>query len=145
MGSVVSVPSASLIATHANCQTTFLTAVAGALLAVVIQALVIPKIPAADRVTTTHFTPLPRPLPANIILAVVFLATFDQFRPVPLMSYLHVVTSLSTGAASGLLLGYGIPTIVGNFGGGSLLGRSMRGTVVAFLIPRADGLLSWQP
>jgi predicted MFS family arabinose efflux permease len=143
VGSVVSVPSASLIATHANWQLTFVAAAAVALLSVVVQALVIPKIPAADRVTMAHFTPLLRSLPANVILAVVFLVVFAQFSAYTfVVPYLQNVTSLSTGAASGLLLGYGLLTIVGNFGGGALLGRSIRGTVVATLVSGVGGLLA---
>ncbi|MEV5492596.1 MFS transporter [Streptomyces bobili] len=143
VGSVVSVPSATLIATHANWQATFIAAAALAVLAVIAQFAFIPKIPAADRVTMAHFTPLLRSLPANVILAVVFLVVFAQFSAYTfVVPYLHDVTSLSTGAGSGLLLGYGILTIVGNFGGGALLGRSIRGTVVATLVAGVGGLLA---
>lgn len=143
VGSVVSVPSASLIAVHANWQMTFIAAAAVALLSVVVQALVLPKIPAADRVTMAHFSPLLRSLPANVILAVVLLVVFAQFSAYTfVVPYLHEVTSLSTGAASGLLLGYGLLTIVGNFGGGALLGRSIRGTVIATLVSGVAGLVA---
>ncbi|MFE9728595.1 MFS transporter [Streptomyces sp. NPDC005794] len=143
VGSVVSVPSASLIADHTNWQMTFVAAAAVAVLSVVVQVLVLPKIPAADRVTMAHFTPLLRSLPAVVILAVVFLVVYAQFSAYTfVVPYLHDVTSLSTGAASGLLLGYGLLTIVGNFGGGALLGRSIRGTVVATLVAGVGGLLA---
>jgi len=143
VGSVVSVPSATLIATHINWQATFIAAAAVAVLAVIAQSVFIPKIPAADRVTMAHFTPLLRSLPANVILAVVFLVVFAQFSAYTfVVPYLHEVTGLSTGAGSGLLLGYGVLTIVGNFGGGALLGRSIRGTVVATLVAGVGGLLA---
>ncbi|MGW7648984.1 MFS transporter [Streptomyces bobili] len=143
VGSVVSVPSASLIATHTNWQMTFIAAAGIALLSVVVQALVLPKIPAADRVTMAHFSPLLRSLPANVILAVVLLVVFAQFSAYTfVVPYLHEVTSLTTGTASGLLLGYGLLTIVGNFGGGALLGRSIRGTVIATLVSGVAGLVA---
>lgn len=143
VGSVVSVPSSSLIATHTNWRTTFLAAAAVAVIAALIQALVLPKIPTADRVTMAHFRPLLRSVPANVILAVVFLVVFAQFSAYTfVVPYLQDVTGLAAGLASGLLLGYGALTIVGNFGGGALLGRSIRGTVIAALVFGVGGLLA---
>ncbi|MET7648020.1 MFS transporter [Streptomyces sp. NPDC005426] len=143
VGSVVSVPSSSLIATHASWRITFVAAAAVAVIAALIQALAVPKIPTADRVTTADFRPLLRSVPANVILAVVFLVVFAQFSAYTfVVSYLHDVTGLATGPASGLLLGYGVLTIVGNFGGGALLGRSIRGTVIATLVFGVGGLLA---
>ncbi|MFE9823439.1 MFS transporter [Streptomyces sp. NPDC005791] len=143
VGSVVSVPSSSLIAAHLSWQATFAGAAAVAVLAVLVQIVVIPKIPAADRVTMAHFRPLLRSLPANIILLVVFLSVFAQFSGYTfIVPYLQDVTLLSAGAASGLLLGYGALTIVGNFGGGALLGRSIRGTVATTLVISVAGFLA---
>ncbi|WP_318219172.1 MFS transporter [Streptomyces sp. SCL15-6] len=143
VGSVVSVPSSTLIATHLNWQTTFVGAAAVAVISVLVQIAAIPKIPAADRVTMADFRPLLRSLPANIILLVVFLSVFSQFSAYTfIVPYLQDVTSLSTGVASGLLLGYGALTIVGNFGGGSLLGRSVRGTAAATLVLSVVGFLA---
>ncbi|MDH6630170.1 putative MFS family arabinose efflux permease [Streptomyces sp. LBL] len=143
VGSVVSVPSSSLIATHTSWRATFVAAAAVAVIAALVQALAIPKIPAADRVTMAHFRPLLRSVPANIVLAVVFLVVFAQFSAYTfVVPYLHDVTGLGAGLASALLLGYGALTIVGNFGGGALLGRSIRGTVIATLVFGAGGLLA---
>ncbi|MDQ0784696.1 putative MFS family arabinose efflux permease [Streptomyces sp. B3I8] len=143
VGSVVSVPSSSLIATHASWRITFVAAAAVAVIAALVQALAVPKIPAADRVTTADFRPLLRSVPANVILAVVFLVVFAQFSAYTfVVSYLHDVTGLAAGPASGLLLGYGVLTIVGNFGGGALLGRSIRRTVIATLVLGVGGLLA---
>ncbi|MET7296658.1 MFS transporter [Streptomyces griseoloalbus] len=143
VGSVVSVPSSSLVATHFNWQATFLGAAAVAVIAVLVQIVAIPKIPAADRVTMATFRPLLRSLPANIILLVVFLSVFGQFSAYTfIVPYLQDVTSLSAGVTSGLLLGYGALTIVGNFGGGALLGRSVRGTVAVTLVLSVVGFLA---
>ncbi len=143
VGSVVSVPSSSLIAAHTSWRTTFVAAAAVAVVAALVQALALPKIPTADRVTMGHFRPLLRSVPANVILAVVFLVVFAQFSAYTfVVPYLHEVTGLTTGLASGLLLGYGALTIVGNFGGGALLGRSIRGTVIATLVLGVGGLLA---
>ncbi|WP_406490418.1 MFS transporter [Streptomyces sp. NBC_01604] len=143
VGSVVSVPSSSLIATHFSWQATFLGAAAVAVIAALVQIVAIPKIPAADRVTMATFRPLLRSLPANIILLVVFLSVFSQFSAYTfIVPYLKDVTSLSAGVASGLLLGYGVLTIVGNFGGGALLGRSVRGTVAVTLVLSVVGFLA---
>ncbi|MER6850609.1 MFS transporter [Streptomyces flaveolus] len=143
VGSVVSVPSSSLLATHLNWQATFVGAAAVAVIAVLVQIVAIPKIPAADRVTMADFRPLLRSLPANIILLVVFLSVFSQFSAYTfIVPFLQDVTSLGAGAASGLLLGYGALTIVGNFGGGALLGRSVRGTVAVTLVLSMVGFLA---
>ncbi|MDR6170393.1 MFS transporter [Curtobacterium sp. SORGH_AS_0776] len=142
VGSVITVPSATLAVAHVDWRWTFAGAAAVAVFAVVMQLVLVPRIPAADRVTGADFRTILTSAPAVALLAIVLFVVFGQFSAFTfVVPYLVSVAGLSAATASLLLFVYGVLTIVGNFGGGALLGRSIRGTVVATLVAGGVGLL----
>lgn len=141
VGSVVTVPSATLVAATFDWRWTFAGAATVAACALVVQAILIPALPTAKRLLFADLRTLLRSHAAIAILAIVFLVVFAQFSAFTyVVPFLTGVTTLEPGAVSLLVLTYGALTIAGNFGGGALLGRNLRGTVIATLAAGFAGL-----
>lgn len=141
IGSVVTVPSATLIAAHTDWRWAFAASAAVAAISVIVQLVLIPPIPAAGRVLLSDFRTLVSSGSAVAILAIVLLTVFAQFSAFTyVVPFLERVSELGATSVSLLVLVYGALTVVGNFGGGALLGRSVRGTAMATLVAGTAGL-----
>lgn len=142
VGSVISVPSSAAVAAALGWRAAFFGAAGVAAIALIVQVASLPRIPAANVVRGLAILKVLSTGRIAALLGVTFLLTFAQFAAYTfVVPYLHGVTGLPSGTATLILLGYGVLTIVGNFGGGALAGRDLRSTVLGTVALGTAGLL----
>jgi len=120
-------PLGALIAEAFGWRAAFLVGGGAALLALVIEFVTLPKLPATDPVRLGTLVEMSkRPMVRIGLLAVVAIAAghfagFTYVRPV-----LETVTHLSPTVVAGVLLAFGLANFVGNLAGGALADRNLR-------------------
>ncbi|WP_426245821.1 MFS transporter [Nocardioides sp. LHG3406-4] len=130
IGSVVSVPASTLIASHASWHVAFAAAAVLAVLTLVAQALMVPRIVAHEAVGLRHFLDVFGSRRITLLLAGAVLIVSGHFAAYTfIVPYLRQTTHLGSSTVSGLLLMYGTLTVVGNFVGGAAAGRRLLTTV----------------
>jgi predicted MFS family arabinose efflux permease len=144
VGSVVSVPAGSLIASHADWHTAFAASSVLAVVVLVVQMLLVPQIPATHAVRLSDFGGLFRSPRIVAILAIVVAVVSGHYVAYTFISpYLQQITGITgSGLLGVLLLGFGLFTVVGNFVGGALVGHRAGQTVVATNLVLAAALVA---
>ncbi|MET0544053.1 MAG: MFS transporter [Variovorax sp.] len=139
---VLGVPAGSLLGTLAGWRAAF--AVTGVLAALVLaaQLWLLPSLPPARAIRPRDLlTPFTRPVARVGLVIVLFMiaghfAAYTYLKPL-----LQNVFGLAPSAVSGLLLVYGAVGFFGTFVGGSLMARSVRGTMLVATLLLATAML----
>ncbi|MEV5785014.1 MFS transporter [Streptomyces sp. NPDC052287] len=126
IASVVSVPFGAYVGAHMDWHIAFVASgVLGAAVAG-LQAVMLPKIPAEQRVAASSYTGLLRLSRVRIILTTVILLVAGHYVAYTYINpLLQNVTGFGPGVVSALLLVYGVVTFLGNFVGGFLAARGV--------------------
>lgn len=132
LGSVLGVPLGTWTGHHAGWRTAFVAMGVLAAGVLVMLIAVVPPLPAAQGVRMDVLAGLarqPRTLAALAMTVLVVLAHFGAYTYVA--PFLSTVTHAGPGTITLFLLAYGAAGIVGNFAGGSTVGRHPRATFAA--------------
>lgn len=139
---VLGVPAGSLLGTLVGWRAAFVVTGVLAALVLLVQLWLLPAMPPARAIRARDLlTPFTRPLARVGLLVVLFMiaghfAAYTYLKPL-----LQQVFGLAPNAVSGLLLVYGAVGFVGTFVGGSLVARSVRGTMLLATLLLATALL----
>lgn len=131
VGSVVSVPAGSYIAAHADWRVAFLAASVLAVVVLVLQLILLPRILMKEGVSVSHFFGLLRSARVRAIFLTVIFIVAGQYSGYTFVTpYLQQLTHVDDVVLSALLFAYGVVAVIGNFVGGALAGRNLHRTVV---------------
>ncbi|MCU1726230.1 MFS transporter [Pseudomonas sp. 7P_10.2_Bac1] len=132
IGSVIAVPAGSYIGAHSDWRQAFLGASVLAVLCFVLQLIFLPSLKMNESVLIRDFFSLLKSARIRAIFITVICIVAGQYAGYTFVTpYLEQITHLGTAIVSGLLLAYGVATVIGNFVGGALAGRNLHNTVVA--------------
>jgi predicted MFS family arabinose efflux permease len=149
VATVVSLPLGAFVSAVATWRTAFLIGAGLGAVALVLQLVLLPRIPAIQRVqfsTLGRLLKIPRARVGLIVAALAFAAQFSAYTYVA--PYLQQLVRISPTTITIALLAFGIAGIAGNFTAGVTLSRSVAGTltvtkVVLALAVVALPLLAW--
>lgn len=149
-GTVIGLPAGQFLGSLIGWRWTFAAAAGAALLIAVVQVAVLPKAPAAGRITFGNLAQVFRVPLGRAVLAAGGLVTVGQFAASTFVTPLMLQKAhFGSGAASVLFLGYGLAGVAGTLLGGALIARSTIWTfvgaaasfgVVLVLLPIVSGL-----
>jgi predicted MFS family arabinose efflux permease len=130
-GTVIGLPAGQFLGSLIGWRWTFAAAAAVALLIAVVQVAVLPKAPAAGRITFGNLAQVFRVPLGRAVLIAGGLVTVGQFAASTFVTPLMLQKAhLGSGAASVLFLGYGLAGVAGTLLGGALVARSKIWTFV---------------
>lgn len=132
LGSVLGVPLGTFIGDIAGWRTTFLVMGVFTLAVFVMLILVVPALPAVQATRLNVLTGMFRSINTRFALVLTFLTVLAHFGTYTYVTpFLEQVTHVSSGLITVYLLIYGVAGIVGNFLGGSAVGKFPRATFAA--------------
>ncbi|MFC4810625.1 MFS transporter [Paenibacillus sp. GCM10023250] len=139
IGTVISVPLASFMATHFDLRIVF---VVGCLLAIavfIIQLILLPRIPMDQGVRGKDFLELMKIRKVLTVFVIAILTVGGQFAAYTYVTpFFQKATEIGPDLLSAILLVYGLVSFLSNFAAGFIAGRSLKGllvgTVIIFLI-----------
>lgn len=130
-GTVIGLPAGQFLGSLIGWRWTFAAAAAAALLIAIVQVAVLPKAPAAGRITFGNLAQVFRVPLGRAVLIAGGLATVGQFAASTFVTPLMLQKAhLGSGTASVLFLGYGLAGVAGTLLGGALVARSKLWTFV---------------
>ncbi|QXG77667.1 MFS transporter [Modestobacter sp. L9-4] len=142
VATVVSLPLGAAVSALTSWRVAFVIGGAIGLVALGLQLMTLPRMPATHRVRVATLGALFRVPRARIGLLAAAVLFFSQFAAYTFVSpYLEDVVAVGPGTVTLALLLFGIAGIVGNFVIGALLGRSLVGTTAAAEIVLAATVL----
>ncbi|MDF2442283.1 MAG: hypothetical protein JWR01_486 [Subtercola sp.] len=142
VATVVSLPLGALISSLASWRLAFLIGTGLALVALIGQLVLLPKIPSAERVRTSTLVALLKVPRARIGLIGAAFVFFAQFAAYTFVSpYLEELVRLDPAAITLALLVFGVAGVAGNFVAGLALERSITATVVGAMAIAAVAIL----
>lgn len=141
IGSVVSVPFGAYLGAHADWRTAFVVAAVLGIVVAVVQAILLPRMPMDQSVGLRSFVDLLRLGRIRLILATVVLIIAGHYVAYTYVTPLLQAGGFSADAASGLLLMYGVVTVIGNFLAGAMAARAIFRTVVVTVAVFVSSLL----
>jgi predicted MFS family arabinose efflux permease len=128
-GTVVGLPAGQFFGNLIGWRSTFAAAAGLALIIVVVQAVILPKIPAIGRMRFANLGRVFRVPIARTIMIAATVATIGQFAASTFVTpFLLQNVHMSTGSATLLFLGYGVAGIVGTLVGPVLVERGRMAT-----------------
>lgn len=132
LGSVLGVPLGTFIGDIAGWRTTFLVMGAFTLAVFFMLLLVVPALPAVHATRLSVLTGMFRSINTRFALVLTFLIVLAHFGTYTYVTpFLEQVTHVGSGLITVYLLIYGVAGIVGNFLGGSAVGKFPRATFAA--------------
>lgn len=143
VATVVSLPLGAFVSAIATWRTAFLIGAGLGAIALVLQLLLLPRIPAIQEVrfsTLGHLLTIPRARIGLIATALTFIAQFSAYTYVA--PYLQQLVRISPTTITVALLAFGVAGIVGNFTAGVTLGRSVTGTLAVTKVVLALSVVS---
>lgn len=139
---VLGVPAGSLLGTLVGWRAAFVVTGVLAALVLLVQVWLLPAMPPARAIRPRDLlTPFARPLARVGLLVVLFMISGHFAAYTYLKPLLQQVFGLAPNAVSALLLVYGAVGFVGTFVGGTLVARSVRGTMLLATLLLATALL----
>lgn len=143
VATVVSLPLGALVSSIATWRTAFLIGAGLGAIALVLQLVLLPRIPAIQQVrfsTLGQLLTIPRARIGLIATALAFIAQFSAYTYVA--PYLQQLVRISPATITVALLAFGVAGIVGNFTAGVTLGRSVTGTLAVTKVALALSVVS---
>ncbi|MDY1003877.1 MFS transporter [Curtobacterium sp. CFBP9011] len=132
IATVVSLPLGAVVAATSTWRLAFVIGAGIGLVALVLQLLTLPAMPAEQRVRPAALTALfgvPRARIGLLVAALLFAAQFAAYTYIS--PFLHDVAKVDPDVVSVALLVFGVSGVVGNSAAGVTLHRSVSGTLVA--------------
>lgn len=143
VATVVSLPLGAFVSSVATWRTAFLIGAGLGAIALVLQLVLLPRIPAIQQVrfsTLGQLLTIPRARIGLIATALAFIAQFSAYTYVA--PYLQQLVRISPATITVALLAFGVAGIVGNFTAGVTLGRSVTGTLAVTKVALALSVVS---
>jgi predicted MFS family arabinose efflux permease len=143
VATVVSLPLGAFVSSVASWRTAFLIGAGLGVVALVLQLVLLPPIPALQRVrfsTLGRLLTIPRARIGLIATALAFIAQFSAYTYVA--PYLQQLVRISPATITIALLAFGVAGIVGNFAAGVTLSRSVTGTLAVTKVVLAIAVVS---
>lgn len=139
IGTVISVPLASFVATHFDLRIAFTVGCILAVVVFIIQLILLPRIPMEQGVRGKDYLALLKMKKVITVFVISILTVGGQFAAYTYITpFFQQVTGIGPNLLSAILLVYGIVSFLSNFAAGFIAGRSLKGllvgTVVIFLI-----------
>jgi predicted MFS family arabinose efflux permease len=131
IGTVAGVPAGALIGELYGWRTAFHAGSAVAVLVLLTQMWLLPKLPAKQSITFRHLPELllvPKARLGIFITLLIFIGQFSAYTYIT--PFLSQVTQLNAKTISILLLAYGAAGLVGNIVGGKIVARSVRTALI---------------
>lgn len=143
VATVVSLPLGAFVSAVATWRTAFLIGAGLGAVALVLQLILLPRIPAIQRVrfsTLGQLLTMPRARIGLIATALAFIAQFSAYTYVA--PYLQQLVRISPTTITIALLAFGVAGIAGNFAAGITLSRSVSGTLAVTKVVLAIAVVS---
>ena len=143
VATVVSLPLGAFVSAVATWRTAFLIGAGLGAVALLLQLVLLPRIPAIQRVrfsTLGQLLKIPRARVGLIVAALAFAAQFSAYTYVA--PYLQQLVRISPTTITIALLAFGIAGIAGNFTAGVTLSRSVAGTLTVTKVVLAIAVVS---
>ena len=143
VATVVSLPLGAFVSAVATWRTAFLIGAGLGAVALVLQLILLPRIPAVQRVrfsTLGQLLTIPRARIGLIATALAFIAQFSAYTYVA--PYLEQLVRIDPATITIALLAFGLAGIAGNFTAGVTLSRSVSGTLAVTKIVLAIAVVS---
>lgn len=143
VATVVSLPLGAFVSSIATWRTAFIIGAGLGAIALVLQLVLLPRIPAIQQVrfsTLGQLLTIPRARIGLIATALAFIAQFSAYTYVA--PYLQQLVRISPATITVALLAFGVAGIVGNFTAGVTLGRSVTGTLAVTKVALALSVVS---
>jgi predicted MFS family arabinose efflux permease len=132
LATVLGVPLGTMLGQHAGWRTAFFGVATVGFIVVVVVLLTMPNLPARGSASLAALPKVLRHGPLRSAIAVTALVMIGHFLAFTYVApYLEQVTGISESLISVLLLVFGAAGLIGNFVGGAVVGRSVRGALLS--------------